>query len=190
MAKKNFKKNNPALQFITEAQETEKEENALGESLEKKEARAEKAYSAPSNTPVAQVAYNTQEVRKGYEDGAAFEKAENAHQAPQIPHQAPTAPIAYNTQEVQKAYDAGTAFLQTENAEISEEKNHTSGTQGKKGQKLPRINMAFSNDNLSYLKLIARVEGCSMTEYVNRLIAKDEENRQEEVAAFKALFKK
>lgn len=51
-------------------------------------------------------------------------------------------------------------------------------TQGKKGMKLPRINMAFSPQNLEYLNLIGRIEGISATEYVNRLIDTDREARQ------------
>lgn len=46
-------------------------------------------------------------------------------------------------------------------------------TQGRKGHKLPRINMAFSEENLKHIQLMARVTGCSATEYVNRLIMAD-----------------
>lgn len=46
-------------------------------------------------------------------------------------------------------------------------------TQGRKGKKLPRINMAFSQENLEYLRLISRIEGVSMTEYVNQLLEVD-----------------
>ena len=50
-------------------------------------------------------------------------------------------------------------------------------TQGRKGKKLPRINMAFSQDNLEYLRLISRIEGVSMTEYVNQLLEVDKEEK-------------
>ena len=46
-------------------------------------------------------------------------------------------------------------------------------TQGRKGHKLPRINMAFSEENLKHIQIMGRVEGCSATEYVNRLIQAD-----------------
>jgi len=40
-------------------------------------------------------------------------------------------------------------------------------------QKLPRINMAFSPDNLDYLQRISRLKGVSMTSYTNELIKSD-----------------
>lgn len=43
-------------------------------------------------------------------------------------------------------------------------------TQGKRGQKPPRINMAFSPENLEHIKLMGRLHGVSATEYVNKLI--------------------
>lgn len=61
-------------------------------------------------------------------------------------------------------------------------------TQGRKGQKLPRINMAFSQDNLEYLQIISSMEGISMTEYVNRLIAVDREERKDIIEKAKALL--
>lgn len=52
-------------------------------------------------------------------------------------------------------------------------------TQGRKGQKLPRINMAFSPENLEHIQIMGRVTGCSATEYVNRLIAADREKNKD-----------
>ena len=51
-------------------------------------------------------------------------------------------------------------------------------TQGRKGQKLPRINMAFYPDNLAYLQAIAGFERMSATQYVNNLIKQDQLKRQ------------
>ena len=62
-------------------------------------------------------------------------------------------------------------------------------TQGKKGQKLPRINMAFSPENMAHIQLMGRVMGCSATEYVNRLIAADREARGDVVEQALKLFK-
>ena len=70
------------------------------------------------------------------------------------------APVTHNTQEVQQEPSA-------------QEGDIVQGTQGKKGQKLPRINMAFSLENLEYLQIISRVSGVSITEYVNRLVLAD-----------------
>ena len=62
-------------------------------------------------------------------------------------------------------------------------------TQGRKGQKLPRINMAFQPDNLDYLQTISRIEGVSMTDYVNRLLQRDRIARADIVEKAKALLK-
>jgi len=51
-------------------------------------------------------------------------------------------------------------------------------TQGRKGQKLPRINMAFTRDNLEYLRIISRIEGASMTDYVNQLLEADRQDKR------------
>lgn len=63
------------------------------------------------------------------------------------------------------------------------------GTQGRKGQKLPRINMAFQVENLEYLQLISRIEGESITRYVNRLVENDREKNATIVEKARALLK-
>lgn len=68
------------------------------------------------------------------------------------------------TQEVQ---------LEQEVQGTQESVRKTPKTQGKKGQKLPRINMAFDEENIEYLRLISRIRGVSMTQYVNDLLNED-----------------
>lgn len=46
-------------------------------------------------------------------------------------------------------------------------------TQGRKGAKLPRINMAFTPQNLEYLRIMAGLRGQSITKYVNALVEQD-----------------
>lgn len=55
----------------------------------------------------------------------------------------------------------------------------TNKTQGRKGQKLPRLNMAFYNNNLDYVQKIAGVKGMSATAYVNHLIDEDRKKNEE-----------
>lgn len=43
-------------------------------------------------------------------------------------------------------------------------------TQGRKGCKAVRINMAFTPENHAYIKLMARLSGVTMTEYVNTVV--------------------
>lgn len=80
---------------------------------------------------------------------------------------------AQEVQEVQRTQDAQKA----------------QGTQGRKGQKLPRINMAFQPDNLEYLQIISRIEGISITQYVNNLVEADKASRIDIVEDAKKLLK-
>lgn len=43
-------------------------------------------------------------------------------------------------------------------------------TQGRKGCKAVRINMAFTPENHEYIKTMSRIAGVSMTEYTNTVI--------------------
>ena len=52
------------------------------------------------------------------------------------------------------------------------------GTQGRKGHKLPRINMAFAPEHLVYLQAMSGFERMSATQYVNNLIRADMEKRE------------
>ena len=69
----------------------------------------------------------------------------------------------------------------------SEQKKQTA--QSEKKPKLPRINMEFSNGNHDYLKIISRIEGVSITEYVNKLIAEDKTRRADEIEKAKTILK-
>ena len=43
-------------------------------------------------------------------------------------------------------------------------------TAGRKGCKLPRINMAFSPDLYDYIRTMSKVSGISLTDFVNRVL--------------------
>ncbi|PKM60719.1 MAG: hypothetical protein CVU99_06760 [Firmicutes bacterium HGW-Firmicutes-4] len=79
-----------------------------------------------------------------------------------------------DTQEIQETQEEQVA-QDTLNAQDVQLKQNAPSTQGRKGQKLPRINMAFSEVNLEYLQLMSRIQGVSMTAYVNNLIESDRE---------------
>lgn len=67
-------------------------------------------------------------------------------------------------QEVQEANTRS-----TRREELKEE-NTIGSTQGRKGHKLKRINMAFSDVNHEYIKMESRRRGISATEFVNEII--------------------
>lgn len=61
-------------------------------------------------------------------------------------------------------------------------------TQGKTGKRLPRINMAFSEANYDFIKVMAGLEGITMTSYLNQIIdahRNDEGNNEPYVMAKK-----
>lgn len=84
----------------------------------------------------------------------------------------------------QKSFGAASGFFEKEknkahiNSEMKKDNNITlESTQGRKGQKLPRINMAFTPENHEYIKRVSRQEGKSITQYINGLIEADKVNR-------------
>lgn len=53
-------------------------------------------------------------------------------------------------------------------------------TRGKKGVKMPRINMAFTPSNLDFLRVMAGIRGQSITQFVNSLVERERTVRGEE----------
>ena len=82
-----------------------------------------------------------------------------------------------STQEVQ----------QEQEVQRPEATREVSQTQGRKGAKLPRINMAFTPQNLEYLRIMAGLRGQSVTKYVNVLVEQDMELNQAAYDAAKRL---
>lgn len=81
----------------------------------------------------------------------------------------------------------GSAPSTQEEQEVHSAQN-TPSTQGRKGEKLPRINMAFPPQNLEYLRIMAGIRGVSITKYVNSLIERDREQNGEIFEAAKKLI--
>lgn len=109
----------------------------------------------------AQATYDAQNVR----DVQSVRDAQSVHIASD-------AQYTHDVPNVQYAHEAQADFgSQTE--KVSYELNET---RGKKGAKLPRINMAFSTANHEYIKLESRRRGISATEFVNWLISEYEKS--------------
>lgn len=54
-------------------------------------------------------------------------------------------------------------------------------TRGRKGVKLPRLNISYSPENYEYVHIMARVQGKTLTQFVNEII---EQHRKENSALF------
>ena len=59
----------------------------------------------------------------------------------------------------------------TASREEQQERKETLRTQGRKGCKLSRINLAFTPDNHQFIKIMAKATGKTMTEVTNNIIA-------------------
>ncbi len=60
-------------------------------------------------------------------------------------------------------------------AQEAREIAETMHTTGKKGVKLPRINLAFSPSNYEYIQIMSRVRGENLTQFINKIIAEHKE---------------
>lgn len=76
------------------------------------------------------------------------------------------------TQEVQEDNTRSTR------REEPKEENTIGSTQGRKGHKLKRINMAYSDSNYEYITMESRRRGISATEFVNKIIEAYRRNEQ------------
>lgn len=98
---------------------------------------------------------------------------------------------AYEAYETQQAYDAREACDAYEVHEACEAQDGTAysavHTQGKKGKKAVRMTMAFSDENMEYIRAMGQLERGGATAYVNRLIEADRQKHAELYARMRAL---
>lgn len=59
--------------------------------------------------------------------------------------------------------------------------------QGVKGTKALRINMAFDDDVYRYIRLMSKIKGMTMTEFVNDIVAKDMKGKSDYLNSVEAL---
>lgn len=93
----------------------------------------------------------------------------------------PDAPITLVTPTTQSNKTASTE--ETKSSKIMVEKKT-------RVQARPRINMAFEESLLDYLHIMSRLDGVSITQYVNQLITKDKETNQDAYLQALKFFKK
>lgn len=90
--------------------------------------------------------------------------AEQPHEAYEA-HEAPRMP---DTQEAHEAYEA-----HEDRAPKADGAYRAADTQGKRGKKALRMTMAFSEENMDYIRTMGKLESGGATAYVNRLIEAD-----------------
>ena len=119
---------------------------------------AQEAYEAP-RMPDAQEAY---EAYEAYED-------KREHRMPE-------------TQEAQEAYEAYEARVPKADGAY-----RAADTQGKRGKKALRMTMAFSEENMDYIRTMGKLESGGATAYVNRLIEADRRKHADVYRQMKSL---
>lgn len=122
-----------------------KREHPVPETHEARE--AQEAYEAP-RMPDAREAYEAHEVKRE--------------------HPMPETHEAYEAHEAHEAHEAYEAHAPKEDGAY-----RAADTQGKRGKKALRMTMAFSEENMDYIRTMGKLESGGATAYVNRLIEAD-----------------
>ena len=117
-------------------------------------------------------AYEAHEVKREYHMPETYE-AHEAHEAPRMPN----AQEAYEAHEVEREHRMPETHEAQEAYEARVPKAdgayRAADTQGKRGKKALRMTMAFSEENMDYIRTMGKLESGGATAYVNRLIEAD-----------------
>lgn len=123
----------------------------------------------------AHEAYEAHEVKREHPVPETYEAYE-AHEAYDAPRM-PDAREAYEAHEVKRelpvpeTYEAQEAY--EDRAPKADGAYRAADTQGKRGKKALRMTMAFSEENMDYIRTMGKLESGGATAYVNRLIEAD-----------------
>ena len=102
--------------------------------------------------------------------------AEQAHEAYEA-HEGKREHPVPETHEAQEAYEAphmpDTHEAYEAHAPKADGAYRAADTQGKRGKKALRMTMAFSEENMDYIRTMGKLESGGATAYVNRLIEAD-----------------
>lgn len=123
----------------------------------------------------AHEAYEAHEVKREHPMSETHEAYE-AYEAPRMPdaqeaheaHEAHEVNRKHPVSETQDAYEA-----HEDRAQKADGAYRAADTQGKRGKKALRMTMAFSEENMDYIRTMGKLESGGATAYVNRLIEAD-----------------
>lgn len=128
---------------------------------------AQDAYEAP-HMPDTQEAYEAHEVKREHPMPETHE-AQEAYEAPHMP----------GTHEAHEAYE--------DRSPKTDGAYRAADTQGKRGKKALRMTMAFSEENMDYIRTMGKLESGGATAYVNRLIEADRRKHADVYRQMKSL---
>ena len=120
----------------------------------------------------AHEAYEAHEVKREHPVSETHE-AQEAYEAPHMPdtHEAHEAHEVKREHPMPEAHEAYEAYEDC--APKADGAYRAADTQGKRGKKALRMTMAFSEENMDYIRTMGKLESGGATAYVNRLIEAD-----------------
>lgn len=120
----------------------------------------------------AHEAYEAHEVKREHPVPETHE-AQEAYEAPHVPdtHEAYEAREVKRELPVSETHEAQEAY--EDRAPKADGAYRAADTQGKRGKKALRMTMAFSEENMDYIRTMGKLESGGATAYVNRLIEAD-----------------
>lgn len=126
-------------------------------------------------TEQAHEAYEAHEVKREHPVSETHE----AHEAYEVSHM-PDTQEAYEAHEDKREHRVSKTHEAHEAQEAYEDRApkadgayRAADTQGKRGKKALRMTMAFSEENMDYIRTMGKLESGGATAYVNRLIEAD-----------------
>ena len=134
----------------------------------------------------AHEAYEAHEVKREHPVSETHE-AQEAYEAPHMPdtqeayeaHEVEREHPVSETHEAHEAYEA--------HAPKADGAYRAADTQGKRGKKALRMTMAFSEENMDYIRTMGKLESGGATAYVNRLIEADRRKHADVYRQMKSL---
>ena len=136
-----------------------------------KKGRATDAVARLFSVTAAEQAHEAYEAHEGRREHPVPETHE-AHEAYEVPRMP-------DTQEAYEAYEV--------RAPKADGAYRAADTQGKRGKKALRMTMAFSEENMDYIRTMGKLESGGATAYVNRLIEADRRKHTDVYRQMKSL---
>lgn len=131
---------------------------------------AYEAHEVKREHPVSE----THEAQEAYE-APRMSDTQEAHEAHEVKRELPVP----ETHEAQEAYE--------DRASKADGAYRAADTQGKRGKKALRMTMAFSEENMDYIRTMGKLESGGATAYVNRLIEADRRKHADVYRQMKSL---
>lgn len=125
----------------------------------------------------AHEAYEAYEVKREHPVPETYE-AQEAYEAYEVKRELPV-PEIHEAQEAYEAYE--------DRAPKADGAYRAADTQGKRGKKALRMTMAFSEENMDYIRTMGKLESGGATAYVNRLIEADRRKHADVYRQMKSL---